>query len=86
MSEEDDAIAQLKKDVRNAESQVAYYRKRHNAFAAPPSIIPYLKLATIYRKQKNYQAEVVRWSGLSRQKKGWFKVDSWVAVGGRCGA
>ncbi|MCX7425535.1 MAG: hypothetical protein NTW96_07920 [Planctomycetia bacterium] len=29
---------------------------------------------------------VMRWSGLSRQKSGVFKVDSRVAVGGRCGA
>jgi hypothetical protein len=28
----------------------------------------------------------LRWSGLSRQKSGVFKVDSRVAVGGRCGA
>jgi hypothetical protein len=28
----------------------------------------------------------VRWPGLSRQKKGLFKVDSGVAVVGRCGA
>jgi hypothetical protein len=59
MSEEgNDKIAQLKKAVRNAESQLAYYRKRYNAVGAPPSVTPYLKLATIYRKQRNYQAEV----------------------------
>ena len=56
--EENDMITQLKKAIRNAESQHAYYRKRYNATDAPPSVTPYLKLATIYRKQKNYQGEV----------------------------
>ena len=56
--EENDTIAHLKKAIRNAESQLTYYRKRYGAIGAPPSVTPYLKLATIYRKQKNYQAEV----------------------------
>ena len=57
-AEENDAIGQLKKAIRNAESQHAYYRKRYNAIGAPPSVAPYLKLASIYRKQKDYGAEV----------------------------
>lgn len=59
MSEEEhDTIAHLKKAIRNAERQLAYHQKGCKAIGAPPDREPYLKLAVIYRRQRNYQAEV----------------------------
>jgi len=57
MSEENDKIAELKKAIRAAESQHAYYRTR---YGCPGGLDewPYLKLATIYRKRKDYHAEI----------------------------